>query len=590
MAKALHRLNEVERQIFERARKGDVNPFTDYYLRGPMTGTWWLPGDKRPNFRKGYETLLKAWRKQGKTASVEVGEVQYAVYKDHDRSRDYPDLPAFHHHHGFIFLPWQLEFHNDRTPVRTLLGGYGSGKTMSMVASLLIHAATLPGFRAFGLAPQSKQANEIYRLARQLTAGTLYEQRFVLGAPASPNGRIEVGNDFVMASDRALPNTIECYPILNQEDSLLTLTGDCAIVDQAEKFEDLGSIIREIGTRFRGRDMATGRERLGTITFIANSEDNQSLWDIYDMAEEDPKNYKSYSPSTYDNPGLTERDIQRYEMQVGGDKESIRVHLMGGRPLGNGKQFSKAVMELMRDPSLDAEMHSGLLLERPGYTMLVQKLVGPIEWLLPYNPNRRYLVISDPGTENAPNRNSPCIFVWDITDFPGQRQDMKPARLVGFVWGGGNGDIKNWANRYHEMVHRYHAIATNGFDATGFQAGYDQWLFALQDLLAEKITLAGNNKAMCLNAAKMLASRGLMKMPAEISGIYAQLMRYDLPEPANLKQDLVMAFIMSAWWLMRLFYMTVGDPNEAPPIPIQESQDDRYARPTLDRYETPYPR
>lgn len=569
---ALYRINPEEKRLFDMAVAGEVNYFTDYYFRGPSSGTWWLPGSTSEQWSRGYDRILAEWRRQGQLETFLFKEHVYHVIYSHERSKDFPSLPAFHHSHGFLFLPWQLELHNNRTPIRTIIGGFGSGKTLSQVVSLLVHAATLPGFRAFALAPLALQAMEVYKLAMDIMDGTLFKKRFLINAPKRPNPIIVIGNDYVGET------TIECYPIQDNSDKLRTLTGDMAMVDQAEKLEDLDEVIRSVGTRFRGRVPSTGRERIGTLTLVANSGDNQKLWDVYDEREHDPENYYGISPSSYDNPFLTDRDLKRFELQVGGDDESKRVYLLGGRPMGNGKEFSRDVLSRVQDRDLDLRMEEGLNRMDTQYIRLEAKGAGYYEWLLPYQPDRTYLVISDPGTDNPPNRNSPPIMVWDITEFP-----KNPAFLIGFVWVFGSGDIRNWATRYAEVVSRYHAIGRNGFDATGFQSGYDQWMQILESLMVEKINLSGNNKPLCLNAAKIVASKGLVKVPASLTHIFSQLARYDIMEDrtsSKLRQDLVMCFIMSCWWMQRLWYY---DDSPFVPRPGYDPED-RTFRYTEDRY------
>ena len=156
-----------------------------------------------------------------------------------------------------------------------------------------------------------------------------------------------------------------------------------------------------------------------------------------------------------------------------------------------------------------------------------------------------------------------------------------PATLAAFVWVFGNNNIQNWATSYAEVVQQYHAVGTNAFDATGYQSGYDQWLHLLAGLLPEKISLAGNNKAMCLNAGKILTTRQMIKTPAAVTQLYAQLARYEYPpEPKNLRQDIVMTFIMSCWWMQRLYYY---DDSDFVPVPNMNPYD-RYEQRTVDRY------
>lgn len=574
MSKKLYRLNDEERRIIELARQGDPDPFTDYYLRGPNTGTWWLPGAKRQPWKRGYALLHKYWLLKDRPDSFDYEYKTYRTFSKHERSREFPGEPAFHHNHGLRMLPYAKEFFVDRTPTRCIVGGRGSGKTLNcIVIPYLIWAAIYEDFRGFALAPEANQANEVLKLAWQYLQGTLYLERFIPSRnyTRNPNALLRVANDLVGQT------TIECYPLLKHEDKLLTLTGDCAAVDQAEKFESHRRILEDVGPVFRGRVASTGRERIGTMSLVANSDYNDELWQIYDMAKEDPEHYKSITVTSYDNPYLTERDLDNFETFVGHDEEAIGIKLRGERPLGNGKEFSRDVLTRMRMPELDRQMDAGLNASLPGYSKQSAPNVGVHEWLLPYVEGHTYLVVSDPGTGDPPDRDAYGILIWDISLFPSQ-----PATLAGFVWGFGKGKIINWANKHAEMVWRFKAIGRNAIDATGYQAGYDEWMSILSNLLVEKMSLSAGNKAHCLNAAKMLTAHELMKIPPSLTGLLNQLQRYDYHEETKrTKQDLVMAFIMSAKWMERLWFMAQG-------IDQQENDaggdyDDRNYRPDESR-------
>ena len=425
---------------------------------------------------------------------------------------------------------------------------HNSGKTLAVVLSFLIHAATLPGYRGLALAPFSKQAKEVYILALSAIRNTKYEERFLRGTPASPFPTLIVGNDYTNTE-----NTIECYGIGDKDDAdkLRTLTADNALIDQAEKIMDLQSVIRDVGTRFRGRELTSGRSRIGTMTFLANSGINDELWNLYDKAEENPDKYFSFSPSTYDNIYLTDADIERYELQVGEGEDNKRMYMYGGRPLGDGSEFSRVIMDRVRDPSLD-ELHEHLTRLGQPTTWIETPGSGVTEWTLPYDPTRFYVVVSDPGTDAPPHRNSPAIMVWDVSKFDIDH----PMTLSAYYWFNGRRDISTWANTYATVVSTYHAIGRNGFDATGYQKGYDRWMQTLHNLIPEKFELTATNKPMMLNDAKMLSSRGLIRMPMAVTSIYNQLAFYEYPEPEKLKQDLVMVYIMSAFYAKRLFYMS----------------------------------
>lgn len=814
LAPDLYIPSKGDNEIFAMAAK-DPNYFSDYYLKGPNTGTWWLPGAVTDRWSSGYDKLLKVWNLNNQPEAFTFGGNPYKTRWDHEKQETHGSDPAFHHNHGMLFLPYQKALHFNRTSTRTVIGGFGSlgvdsrifdaatseyvtirslieadrapivlsktpsgwqrvrasvpyfesreemfrvrmasgrevcvsathrflgtsgyvhtrdlrpgdplvvpdklpasvrdglayvpshesasllqtpgptaglwvrhaepgvpvrwreagalpvrpaqatevlrqsgdttsgywqgvlasasmdmesmafydaergqigwryavpeparpglpsssldfpyrdsdkwcyttldtvqsvesmgvqdhydlhvpvhnnyvaeglihhnsGKTLGQVVSMLVYGCTLTNFRGFWFAPERKQAEEFLALALQIIQGTVFEKKFLIGYRSSPYPKIEIGHRDVGIS------TIECYPILRKEASFRTLTGDLAVVDQAEHQQlDLEELLRSIGTRFRGRVSRNGRARVGTITMLANADDNQYLWDIYDRAEEQPNDFYSISPSSYDNPWLTDKDLADFEMRVGNNEDKRRQYMLGERPLGNGQHFSRSILSGVQDPNLDRVMEGGIASGDPDFIHIQQGKIGAVEWLLPPLADHNYLVMSDPGTATPPDRDTGVIMVWDITDFPGTRSKPRPAIMVGFVWVYGGNNIMNWATRYNEMVRRYRAYTTNGFDATGFQAGYDQWLNILEGLFPEKMNFSASSKPLFLNASKVLTANGMMKAPKAVRSMYQQMSKYIYPnEPNNLRQDIVMTFIMSAWWLQRLFYGIADD-------------------------------
>lgn len=552
-AKKLYRLTDGDRELF---RYADTEPnfFTDYYLRSDWSGTWYFPGARREIWKRPYEALFMHWVNLGKPDHFEISGRMYRAEMEYEKADQYPGEPAFNVNHGELFIPYNEDLHKDRTPFRTVIGGLGAGKTRGWATSALIHAATKPNFQAFVLAPRARQVEEVFNIMMQLIAGTLYEERFYIRDTAGKRFKIEIGNEFTGL------NTIEFFPIADDMSKLLTLSGDMALVDQAEsELLHLPTIMRMIGTRFRGRDPKTGRSRIGTLTFVANAAYNPILWQIFDRAKIKPKKYKSYNPSTYDNPFLTDDDLDRFEETVGGTEEAIRVHLYAKRPRGEGQHFSQSVIDAMQSSILQETMAKGLDEEKPGFYYAETAEAGIVTYEMPPVPGRKYLVISDPGTGKPPDRDAPCIMVWDITDFPGTKSSPRPASLQAFRWFDGKRDINHWASTYNELVHRYNAELTNGFDATGFQAGYDQWLTILDSLIPEKMSLSGNGKYLALNSAKMLAGRHMFAVPADLDPVFEHLAMYMTPEPDHFAQDVTMTFFLSAQWLQRLYYIDDSD-------------------------------
>jgi len=575
----LYKLNPEEKQIFQLAQKGDFDLFCNYYLKGQGTGTWWFPGRESPQWAAGYNKLLSHWRRKGKPDEFEVVGQAYRVHLDIEESAAYPNMPVFHYNHGMMMLPKGKEVANSPQREQWLLGGYGSGKSENLTIFMLICLAIYDDFLPIVLAPERKQARVIYDKALSIISGTLYEERFFVNSVQSPNEKIEVANDWVSTGQT---NKLICYPLENPS-TFKNMTLDVAIIEQAEMFPDHNSITEMIGSRMRGRTVKTGRPRMGRIYYIANSEDNQSMWDHIDKEQDDPKRYKVHLFSSYDNPYLSDLDIKNMEKDVGGTPDLIKVKMQGARPMGDGKKFSRSTLEQMQDIGLDEENRQGMALGLPGYVNKRLPGIGCYEWGIPYKQDHVYCVIADPGSDNPPKRDAYGIMVWDVTQFPGSRTNPQKATMAHFVWGFGGGKTDTWAFHFARLVNYYRAQMSNGFDATGFQSGYDQWLHVLSGLYPEKINLGSSGKSDCIVSGRMLADRGLMSAPKDIPGFYGQMSRYDYPERTkNDRQDLVITFCMSAWYLRRAFYAQLTGPSDEAVMPF-----DNWSRA---RYENPLPR
>lgn len=568
MPKQLYRLTDGDKAIFAAAqRENNPSRITNFYLRSEDSGTWWrpvsdavistlqLPGtiEAAKRWQQGYETLHAIWKHLGRPeyfgpspGSVESWEPLRA-HTYHERAskldRVYrtiieldPDEPAYHHPHGVQFLPWQLEMYRSNNPIQVIVGGFGSSKTWGRLLAMLVRAVTLPGYRGFALAPYSVQSEEVYKQALQIIEGTEFE-RFLLASPRKPYPHLVLGNDMVGR------NTIECYPVLDDPGKILTLTGDEAMVDQAEQITDLDELIRNVTSRFRGQ--YKGRPRRGQISLIANSADNPQLWDWFDESEDDPEYVWSYQPGTYENTYLTIGDLQRFERIIGKDKASQDMYIKGARPLGSGEHFPASSLALMRAEWLDDMMKKGL--GTKGYVKEEAKRVGTWKWLMPPDPNGRYIVVADPGWGNPPARNSPAVSIWRIDDFP-----RTPAIMWGFHWVFGNGSPNPWMQAFTEYVWEYRAIGMCGFDATGFQAGYER-MTDLHELQPTPVTMQGQKKFIYLNLAKKMMADGLFQAPM-IQHLYSQLAKYKLPDE-KLRQDLVSMMLVLAAMLEPFYYL-----------------------------------
>lgn len=571
--KQVDKLTAADLAIFKLAQI-DANYFTDHYLRKPTSGTYWYKRPSPPDDDKAavWEMLYFYWKKGGKPAEVfESNNIIYRIQWDEEQN------PVFWHHHGFLMLPWQLNLHHYPQQEQTIVGGYGSSKTTGAMATHAVLMPTIPYYRGYHIAPKMLQANEVYRKFIEVVSDTPYWNRWVWAYPTKPYPKIVVKNSYVGES------TLEILSLEHDLDKVLTLEANNITVDQGEQFAGLDELVEKLGTRLRGS--VAGQARVpGKLAIFANSDDNQELWDRYDMAEYEPNIYWSFSPHTEDNIYLSKQDIEKMKRSVGGTDADIDQKMHGGRPIGSGEHFNQQMVQLCIDDGLSAIMEGQLALSPdnpdkiPGYIQNITAHVGLTLWEMPPDKGRAYIVIGDPGQGNPPHRNSAPIMVWDVTDFP-----AKPAVLRAFNWVAGKGSYWPFITSYEEYVRRYDAYTRNAFDSTGAQKGFDELVFATMGLAAEGMDLSGSisGKMHALNAAKFFMGRGMMQFPF-IGHLINQLTKYTLPD-TKIRQDLVMCLAMSALYIRRYYYEEIPDLDEHPRR-RGVYHDSRYARSGGDRY------
>ena len=602
MRKTLYRLTPGDRAILEAAkRENNPNRVSNYYLRHADSGTWWRPVPQADidilevpeskaaarRWKEGYETLHEIWTELGHPDFfgpdpsspdkwLYYSEKQYEAMAER-LERVYrviwetgPDA-IIHDPHGALMLDWQLDSWNNNSPVQVENGGYGSGKTLSKVITYLVRGIMLPGYRALALAPFSTQSLEVHKQALLMLEGTLYEERFLLSAPTRPLPKLNIGHDGVGR------NSIECYSILDGSGKILTLTADEAMVDQAEQLINVDEDVRNISSRFRG--LYRGRPRRGQITLMANSGDNPMLWDLFDEGQEPGSTHVwSYMPATWENTYLTVADLIRYESTVARDKTSRDRFLKGERPIGGGDHFPESSLAACKAQWLDERMQRELNRETPGWIREEARRVGVHRWETPPDPDGIYLVAADPGWSNPPARNSSGIGVWLIgSKKTGITFPAIPATMTAFSWVYGEGSPNPWMAQYTAYVNTYQAIALNGYDATGFQSGYDR-LTDFGDLQGTPVNLSTTKKHIYLTLLKKIMADGMLQIPT-IPHLFSQLSKYKLPDE-KMRQDLVMMLLVTAALLEPFWYI-----EESKTVDEEYDTQYRLYRPDLgDRY------
>jgi hypothetical protein len=567
-ARQIYQISADDLEIFKLGST-NVNYLTDHYVRTPTSGTYWQHRDENdqnfdPERELVWQMMRHDWIMEGRPEKQYVwqpppdlrfflmfgGAIKFNIQWDDNHE------PKFWHHHGWLLQPWQLVAHHAAQPDVTIIGGFGCGKTSLIAMSLAMMAITIPNFRGFAIAPQMLQAMEVYTYLNTTLKGTPYWDNFVWNNPQRPWPKLIVRNSFVGES------TIEIFSIEHDPEKIRTLEGDVAFLDQAEKFDELEDIQRDLGTRLRGA--VKGRPRLGKMTWIANAGDNPMLWERFDMGEYQPKNYLSLNPRSTDNPYLSTKDLANLRRRVGGTEEEVEQWMEGRRPMGSGEHFTRKMVEEATNDEINKllEYQTSLPATDPrridGFVMKRTQQLGIYHYEIPpdHLAKRDYIVISDPGSGNPPDRNTPVIGVFDVTEFPQKRMKM-----VAFEWVFGNGSYWPWALAYQRYVETYRAYGRNAFDSTGVQKGFDELIFSEMGLAAEGMNMAVSGKMMCLNALKFFMGKGLIEIPY-IAYMSNQLTNYRLPDN-KIRQDLVMMLSMAASWARRLYYVDL-DSDDAP--------------------------
>lgn len=570
---ASRRLSAFEREI---ALAGRENPaaFTNWFIRGPESGSYYRPHQKRPFWYEPYDKLAAAWHELGRPDyfAFDGGDWRRVTKKQYEDIAEYVgevyatrmisgSEPTFFRPHGFIPLDWQLEMLNAPQKTITILGGFASAKTQGALVKMLILGAILPGFKCFVIAPRRRQVGEILAKAKDLLRKTIYSDLFVVRWTerymGTENQALILGSELTGTN-----NVIEFIPALDDPSKLHNLEGDAALVDQTEQFTNLLSgtdgLLPSLSSRLRGIDPGSGREREALTMFIANANDNPELWQLVARAQIDPDNYAFFNPSTFDNYYVSDAQLEKMIRDYGTSDEEINVHFKGLRPTGSGEVFSRALQELSHDPEIDQMMEANKN-RTPGWVYYETPGVGLTRWQMPPIQDHHYLVAADPGWGNPPNRNSPVVGVFDITNFP-----RWPARMVAFHWVEGKGNPGSWIDAFVEYVSLYNATGRCAYDATGNQRGYSILVDRLKATAAEEVSLSGT-KDSYLNVLRMIMEQGWLKMPY-IPGMRFQMTQYVLPEPAKLPQDIVMMLVIFASWFANRPYLLIPPRNE-PAVP-----------------------
>lgn len=456
----------------------------------------------------------------------------------------------------------------------TLIGGFGTGKTVGIAMGACYWAAVTRDFRFLNAAPKAWQSKLMYDLILLEARNTRFED-LIWEKPRKPHPKITIR---YRIGKLLYESSLEFMSADKNAEGILSWEGDWLHIDEAGLLDSLEEVIINVGSRLRGT--VRGRERLGRFSMTSNSWDNYYLWYYFDLAVGDPENFLSIVVSSRHNHNVTDHQLQRMVARI--PKEERQRFIDGTRPEGRGRFFDK-----MSVYSCEVRHETEFVernMEENVKGFYVEKLYGAgiIQFRVPPKSGNLYMFFGDPGTGKAPQRNAPVWMGWNVTDFP-----RLPARLVYFYWGNGGGRIGPFVDKMLEFQDYYKPIYS-GIDSTGPQKNMayliNEYLF--RERFTEKdeednitsfgyqgpmgrvrgiggLDFSGGKKMAYLQAARLFIEGGLLNWPKEIHGIRSQLTNYD-PEKdrgylSKIAQDIVATVAMSAHAIRIWFHVDPKD-------------------------------
>ena len=448
-------------------------------------------------------------------------------------------------------------------------GGAGSGKTLAMGMGAISLGMVIPYFKFLNVAQKAWQANLMYTAILELAENTLMDD-IIWERPRRPHPKIVLK---YRIGKITYQSSLEFMSADRDATGLLSWRGDWINVEEAGLFDNLGEIVSNVATRLTGSS-PLGRPFIARMSLISNPWDVPFFWTLFDMAASDPENSLALTVSTLTNKNVTDEQIT--EMLKVIPKEDHERFLLGTRPQGKGTYFNKKGIERCEDQFTGDVISEAYEDGKKGFVWEKMPGIGVYHMETPAKRGGLYFVIGDPGSGGAPARNSPCIMVWDASDFP-----EKPIRLVAFWWGNGFGAISPFTDKLLYFMGQDKGLGFPslfaGIDSTGTQAGLAELLnltyfnpeelgLLEEDRSIRGLDFSGRRKMQFLVTLRLMIEASMFRWPRELIGIRSQLANYD-PEKdrgpmPKLPQDIVATMAMSAFVIRSYYGLALEDLQE----------------------------
>lgn len=535
-------LNAGDLEIIKHSLE-ENNPaiFTNYYMtRAEGSGFTVYPGSFK------HARYMDAWKAAGRPKEFTSSscDVLFPVRAEVDGSR-----VLFIENRGYIPLPWAVEMFRARQKERYVIGTQGTGKTANVGLLAMYMCAVHPNFNFYNVAPTQYQSRQMLNTLIDNISETPFLKKFIRF-----HGRKWYKEQPFITIDFLNGSRAEFLNVEKQAANIQSTYGDWYHLDEAgllNQLDETGAeILTGIFTGIATRMRATrpdGTPRLGWLTMTSAAYDCDAMWDRFEAALKPNKYAWAKLVLHKENHYLTEENMEtfRRHAKLSGEEDQI---MNGLRPQPKGAEIAAHLVHAMflpdAIPFAAAKVEEGV----EGWK-LESGLAGVQHYERPRERDHIYMMVGDPGTGAAPDRNSPVVMVWDVTEFP-----EKPADLSAFWWGDGGGRYTPFVSKFEEWADKYKVGEQfRGYDSTSNQKAIAELSFEAGGLSVIPLGFDGVKKWQYLNALKLILGKGLLSAP-EIHGLRQQLTRYRIPD-AKIAQDLVSACSMGAFLLYPLYRM-----------------------------------
>jgi len=470
---------------------------------------------------------------------------------------------------------WQKRVHQAQQKDIVVVGGFGTGKTSGIAMSALVWCLLTRDFKFLNVAQKVYQAKQMYDFVLSIARNTRFED-LIWEKPRRPYPRIVIR----FRIGKALyESTMEFMSVDKDSTGILSWEGDWVNIEEAGLLDNLDENVINLGSRIRGS--IRQRERLARLSMISNSWDNFWLWYYFDRADGDPENFLSIVVSSRHNHNITPEQLRRMLSRIPRDEQERFID--GTRPEGRGNYFARESVYMCEDEMLGMICEQNARNQVPGYALQRLHGAGIIYWAVPPVRGKLYIEVGDPGTDGAPRRNSPVLTIWDVEEFP-----KRPARLVLFWWGNGDGKIAPFVDRMLDFADQYRPFKIF-IDSTGPQKNSAQLInehvfrnrFAAKEVDSEGdfqefiedgfdtpagfvrgitgMDFSGYRKTEYLLALKLFIEGRLLTWAKNITGIRSQLSNYDIEKDKKIAQDIVATLAMTAFAIRGYFNVNISD-------------------------------